>query len=711
MKLPGIDYGGKAESLGAERRLSTARTWSHALEALGDTAIRFADAQDEESFMNERNEYLLEKSKVDLKLRSPYQETKEIPIGVSYEPTEDKWVDGQKTTTTRSQVPTYEVQTQWVDNFHSQADSKAKAKLSRGAYKKWKKWFAEQSLADRTRNGIAQFDAAQAASKARVGETIESLTDAGKYEDAQIALQQSPYHTEAEKIKATDKIANESEMRPIEDAAMRGDLATLQAERDRLLDENYTGVLDSNVRQRTVKYIDGEMNRAEAEADAQVAEANARFYSDANLAIDNREAGPLEIEQWYADGLIKPNQRTALHRSYERTLTEKTTEANYSTRVSAIENGEVYASPADKEDKKAVNWAVDQDPDKAIPLAIKTGILPDQLENAFASQAYNAPVKEAAKLLPAWVAFEDAQVPTLFSGMHSETDDLFTLAAQLHRGGINPNQAIETARENMGMTEEKRKFLLKRYETQLKDGDNDAALRTLMEDDPEYSGGWFGKDLDVATTRMRSDYDPMVQSMYVVSGGNLPLAQQLAYNKVKRSYGKTGVGGGFATDKEGVHTGDPEDADYEAQIMRPMKFPVEKMTGLSTDDAQEVFRTYALDRGYDADNLYYIEDNITARSAKNPSYPVIQYNAETGDWGPLRRPDNTLDRWQPLDWLDQTVNRKREIEMNRAKAEREQVMENRAANEQAREASDVFDEVVPTGPKARQEMQRKFFGD
>ena len=705
MKLPGIDYGGRAESLDAGSKLRTARNWSHAFEALGDTAMRFADAQNEEAFMNERNEYLLEKSKLDLQLRNPYQETKNIPTGVAYEPTEEKWVNGQKTTSQRAQIPTYEVQTPWMDNFHAQADAKAKERLSGGAYKKWQSWFAEQSLADRTRNGIAQMDAAQAASKARVGETIESLTDSGKYEDAALTLAQSPYHTEAEKIKAADKIANEAEMRPIEDAAMRGDLATLQQQKERLLDENYIGVLDADVRRRTVKYIDGEMNRAEAEANAALAEANARFYSDANLEVDNRKAGPLQIEQWYAEGRIKPNQRTALHRRYQVMLNQETTEANYDQFNAGVMNEEIYASPANKDHKKAINQFAEKGPEQAVAISIKSGILADNLRDAFASSAINAPADKAAELVPLWTTMEDTK-PSLFSGMHGDTDDIYTLAAQLYRGGLSEKQAMENARQNYDMPEEKRKFYEGRYKMEVKDSDNISALRKEMEDDELFSGGWFSRDMDYAIPQLQYDYETAVKNLYVLSGGNLPLAQKAAFNKVKRSYGTTGVGGGYEIETEGEFGG-----DWEEELKRPMKYPVEKMTGLPTDQAQEVFRTYALDRGYDSERLYYIDDNITARSADNPSYQVIYHDKDTGDFYPLRRPDNTLDRWKPLEWLDSTIERKRETELNRARIAREKVVENREENEQARSTSDMFDERIMTGPEERQRMQRKFFGD
>ena len=73
----------------------------------------------------------------------------------------------------------------------------------------------------------------------------------------------------------------------------------------------------------------------------------------------------MEIEQWYAQGLVTPEQRTALRRRYDVVVNQKTKEADYSARVSAFETGAAYASPSENEDKKAVNWAVDQDPNKA----------------------------------------------------------------------------------------------------------------------------------------------------------------------------------------------------------------------------------------------------------------------------------------------------------------------------------------------------------
>ena len=258
MKLIGTDYGGRAESLGAESKLRSAKNWGHALEALGDTAMRWADAKDQESFQNEANEYLIEKSKLDLQLRAPYQESKNLPPELAYEQTEEKWVNGQKQTIQRTQIPTYEVQTPWYDNFHAQADAKAKAKLSAGAYKKWKSWFAEQSLADRTRNGIAQFDAAQAAEKARLDEQVETLKDFAKYEDAVIAIDGSPYHTPKEKAEKREALLEAGDADPILDALRDDDLVRLEQSREALdnplltpnLSAKQRTILDNQVRTR-----------------------------------------------------------------------------------------------------------------------------------------------------------------------------------------------------------------------------------------------------------------------------------------------------------------------------------------------------------------------------------------------------------------------------------------------------------------------------
>ena len=707
MKLPDINYGGRAESLGAESRLRSARRLSNALESMGQTALDFIDTQQDEMANKYINEFRIQQTNLELQLKKPYLEPNEIPANVTYDLSEDKWVNGQKTSVPRTQIPTYEVQSQMMDNFLQQADQTAQTTLGSGTYKKWKKQFDNYALAARTRNGVAQLDSMRAAEKARVNQDIEKLTDRGLYEDAAVALEQSPYHTPAEKLKQAEQLTLEAEMRPIQDAAMQDDLATLEAHRLKLMDPNYAGPLDPDTRLKTINYIEREQNRAQAEVEAQAAEANARFYSDANLQVDQRQAGPLEIEQWYNQGLIKPEQRTALRRRYDVVNRQETQKADNSARASAIVNGEVYASPANSDDKKAVNQYAEQGVEQAVDISIKSGILPDNLRDAFTAGAINAPPEDAAELVPLFTAMEDAK-PTIFSKLNTDAKRIYTVAAQLHRGGMDEEKAMQVTRDNYEMPEPKRRFYEDRYKKEIKESDNVNALRDHMNEDEEYAGSWipFRSDMDIAIPELQREYDLAVESLYLMSGGNLPLAQKSAYNEVKRSYGVTRVGGGYKV----TETGEFE-ADWEEELARPMKFPAEKMTGLPSKQVNELFRSYAVDRGYGESKLYYIDDDETARTADNPSYAVIYHDTQTGDFYPLRRADNTLDRWKPLEWLDVTQERLRRAQIDPAIERRGEIMENRAANERARKASEIFDQQILTTPEARQQMQREFFGN
>ncbi len=505
MKLPGIDYGGRAESLSPESHLRSARAWSNALEALGDTARDFVDKRETDMVNTDMTEDRNELAKLESQLRQPYQEVNTLSSNIDFEPMEEKMVNGQLTQVNRTKVPTFEVQSQIMDQFLQKKDESRKQKYSSNAYRKWKDKWNNYGLAARTRNGIAQMDSARAADNARVLGAANDAAEDGRYEDAIAGIQNSNL-TIPEQIKAIDAVeqkkekdAQEAELAVFHQAVIDGDIGSMQKILAEWQDEeNYTGSLTSQQRVTGARSIMVEIRRAEAKREQALNEAQSKNAYGLMRAIDNNVPGAIiAAEQDFLDGKISDAQWQAIYRRHDVVQNRLAREAELDARVADIGTGPIDQD--DREQREAVDRAYEgiesdltlSQPEKnqqIIDLIERHHYIPDRLQSEIVRRSQQPEEAAQAAMFVAQVREHD---PKALKGLSEGTQNRLELIEMYKKGGFSDKDAFDLAikKESMNQNEFKeREGILKqqwgpRYQENWIEEFYDEA-----EGDPKYAG-------------------------------------------------------------------------------------------------------------------------------------------------------------------------------------------------------------------------------
>lgn len=664
MRLPRIQYRG-VESLSGESKLRSARAWSNALGALGDTARQFVLSREKEMVNTDIGEYRTRQAEMELKLRNPYLSPEDIPAGIQYEATKQQMVNGQMTDVPRTQIPTYEVQSAIMDKFHADEENKARAKYSSDAYRIWKPQFDGYALAAKTRNGITQFDAARAADKARTLDVIEQMTDSGNYEDAILMLQQSGVFTEAEQLKEADRIRSEATLRPLQDAAMNNDLVAMQAEREKLVNRDhpeYDPTLDPPQRQRAVAFIDAATKRAEAEAEAAVKEQQSKYYSDLLLAVDTGKAGPADVERAYQAGRIDEGQRTAARRSAMSRVKKETRGAETRVQVADVLAGRVLPPMGDTQFVKDVNREfADVDVSDANSrriledIAISTGVITKNL-SAYHQQA--AAYGNAEEQTAAVESYNRIKMGNPFASNVAIKDGqniLVRAQGLIQSGGYKGADAVERARRINQLPKleaDEYKARVPKYEEAQID-----LLNRLNADDSQYNTSWFSFDNDnPLSVQMVSDFRTLIQTELPNQRGDVEVASAVAYSRLMQRYG---------TSRAGIAGADEV----------PKRMPIDRVYRGTTAQLNTSIAAFAQANGYQPQQLDFMADRRTETDQQSWLTWIVD---EDGVYTMATNEQGLPQRFNPYDWPTQAQAAKAEAAVRQAaRVEEKQAIEDK----------------------------------
>jgi len=379
-----------------------------------------------------------------------------------------------------------------------------------------------------------------------------------------------------------------------------------------------------------------------AEITAQQEKIKNKFLSDLEIGLVKGVYSEFDVEKAYIEGRMDEGTRTRLTKlaisEAEKRVTRDTSTAMV---MGALNNGKAL-NPYNPDVQKAVNtYADDLDPSSPSYLtelsvvAIKTGFMPQKLEDAIAGKLINGNEEQAAQALQTYEALLDQdQGKKLVGFMPDQTKDLLDTAAYFSRAGApSTKAAVAQAKEVLNVKPEIREQRKIEYTTLRKETDAAKELKKMMEKDSEIfnveTNFGLGAVADVpVVSDMTAEYSRGVE-LYYGKTGDIELAKHMAYQNLQRTWGITEVAG----------------------KKRAMKFPPERTANLTTEDVNAALLGYAEFYQVNPDNIRIVSDSYTARDLD--SWRVMIVDPETGF--PMQPSDvigqREADRFTPHDWV------------------------------------------------------------
>ncbi|MDF1527628.1 MAG: hypothetical protein P1R74_00750, partial [Sedimenticola sp.] len=498
-------------------------------------------------------------------------------------------------------------------------------------------------------------------------DTAHKLVDVGRLDEAIDHINKSTPFTEEEKVDLVEKLQTYDETTQVSSAIRSSDPEVIATALSLLEDENYSGWLTESQRQAAVVDLRRRSDEQRTEFKLEMAQRHEMFYSDFELAVQNGHLKASDIEgayqQWQDDqsrpDALGPKERTHLHKvAHERFIKQQKIDNNIAEVNQAI-SGRTILNPANKDDRKAVeDYVTATNPDTATleKIVVKTGIMPQVIQDKIEGQSINGNISQASDALAIYQRMEDT-APHLIHGIDERAQAILGQASVMVRGGIDPQKAIEISRESLKLAPEQREAREQAYK-ELKPN-NAAALKSMMDADERLFdlNAYYTSDVDYAPG-MTAEYDVLTKQYFNLTG-DLVVAQKMAYKGIQHTWGISTTG---AYIKEGEAKSGP----------RALKYPPERVFNMSPEQSNAAFTSFAAVYGLDPGKIIIYSDPTTARQLDSWAVGVVDENGlpsipmNPKTFEPLRyRPGNFIDA------VNKTIRDRQQEQLDAARKERE----------------------------------------
>lgn len=476
--------------------------------------------------------------------------------------------------------------------------------------------------------------------------------------------------SELDKKQWTEAAHEMAETYHVTQAIRSSDQETVLTMRSLLEDENYDGYLDEANRQAAITDLSNRLTQLGAEREAEKNNEFALTFSDLSVGIVDGNVTRMDLEAAKTRGQandqdtsgITPPQYTALVKQLQTSQGGSEKAAWESAFFDDMMAGRVYMNPDNNDHRNAVDNVLERrglsDPEFLVKVVSKSSYMPQKLQDTITGVALNSDKpEELSAVLEIYGRLEDS-APHMLKELGTNADTVLGMASQAVRVGADPVRAIMDARTTLAEAPEKAEVRRDAYREITKDASNLNALESRMNSDEDLFdiSIYWSRDVEPSYD-MQGEFNVEVEKQFMITG-DIDTARNLAYKKIKRTWGISGVGGRM---KEG---------EFNTEI-RSQKYPVERTLGFTTEQANVALEEWKKEEGLEGKDIQVFSDNITARDAS--SWQILIADPETGALTPYPK------RWNPRMALGKALSA--EIKEHQASAKLYRINQEKMARE------------------------------
>ena len=500
-------------------------------------------------------------------------------------------------------------------------DGKAKAALSNTAYRMYNDAFRKKS--SNTINDFTVKSTIEANTIQRKSFTQEviGIANKGDYQSAEDMIESATMFSDTEKDTLKANARMQAEIGTIERVKYSNDPMLISSVLENMVSDGYTGPLTGNGREAAVKDLQNAFTVSTSERNAQIAHERGKIYGDLKLAVNQGEAGLVQIDKAYENypDVITESRRADLMVAADNYANKRKKSAELAGLVEwSLLNSEPLNNK-NTDHNKAVNTYYEKNPtfDLGIDLAAKTNIMPDLMEDEFRRLAFLGKPEKVLKIANAFEILE-RKSPLSLENVGTKQNAIYGTVSSLYRGGVPLDEAVEVARDNAAKSPEEKTVLTGSYHQLTR---KDPALERLenqmdASDLFDVSIGLGGAPKTPSS--LAASYNALEVEYYKHTNGDIDMAQELAFRHVSRIYSTSGI-----NDKDQVFAYSPE-----------------RVTGLPTKYLRKDMGKQAKEFGLDPEKIMVVPDATTGREKGIKSYPIYTIDR-------FNNPVPTEYRWKP----------------------------------------------------------------
>jgi hypothetical protein len=471
--------------------------------------------------------------------------------------------------------------------------------------------------------------------------TANEMVDAGDLTGGLAVLEKTVPFTEEQRLVAESNLVQRHEKNRLTDAIYAPDNGVSAMRMlNELQDVGYTGPLRPRDRMVAINALEAaitEKTSASAAASARRLDENA-FKLE--VGIEQGAAGQIEVADAFSrrDITFDEYKRLTL-KSIKKSST--VAKANDDVRIvsQSMNRDGVLLNPANKDHRKAVESYVEQlglenNPREMERVLVRTGIMPQKLQDHMESKAINGDEKQARESLNMYSRLEDT-APHLLHDLDDRAKTVLSMASVLSRNGIDPSQAILQSRKALLVAPEQLEFRKQLFRDE--DFDVRESLSSKMDADERlFDINWYYKSDVGVMNNMLGEYGALTERYFMITG-DMAQAEKMAYTGIQQTWGITETGS--FTKGTDLDTG-----------KRAMKYPPERTTNLTPMQTNLALKAFALDQGMNPEHIIVNSDARTARDRE--SWSIALYNPDTGLVDiPISKETGQPVRWLPQVWV------------------------------------------------------------
>ena len=522
-----------------------------------------------------------------------------------------------------------------------------------------KSWlgFASQK---RTEFGVYQTFALNNEARAATELHVDNLARGGDLETSLGLIGSSAMFTETEKtgMRINAKVAYHSDL--VERTGRGGtpeEMLDLIA-RIQDVDGEYTDVFTQSQRNTAVHFLETKHESRTKDEVAALLHEQERFASDLEVKIRGDEMGGdlIGIERAFDSGKITGAKRTQLILAWQEQEQERQDRAERAALISqSLENqipldrkNPIHVDAVDE--AYASRMAIANDPENTpqqkrigineafsygMNLAIKSNIMPEKMKadfRRFAIAGDSGSVQFLSNMYEQLVI----EAPQTLNEIGIHESAIYGSVSNLLRAGMDLDVAVEISRNNARIPEGERDVLAERYKAEDK-----APGERLQKQIGSSTKFW--RRTPTASAAQENSYNALEHAYYQLTGGDVEVASNLAFQELSRIYSRTDVNG-------------------RAQSM---PYAPERETGMTEDELRGQLKTIARKNKIPIENLEISPDAQTGRDRGVKSYAMWQIN-DMGLPEPVVDDNNMPVRWEP------DIKAHRQTKVDAAKIEHEE---------------------------------------
>jgi len=344
------------------------------------------------------------------------------------------------------------------------------------------------------------------------------------------------------------------------------------------------------------------------------------------VALDDLKR-PRNLNQDEFEDFVRETQTEINRKIARQRKIEKATRAEIA-QAASVERGRLFATdpnipPAPfGQDKKDVdnyfesiasdlaNMPASEAETTVLDIVQNSGVVPEGLNRTVSASMRSGNPEQVLAMSNMIIKIQD-KTPEAISDVNSESRTMALQVTDAMRAGVDPEQAVEAARKNVyGTTGAEREVI----KEQTKDAVErlPKTLREFSTRSPReggYDEGIMGGLFNIVPQippAMEADYRIAFDSFITTTGGNIPQAEQLAFQTVRGNWGVTDTGG-------------------DRRFMKRSPENVYGIPGVDNDWISDQFEEEMAAAGYEGAQIAF--DRQVARQER-PEYPVMVPNED-----------------------------------------------------------------------------------